>query len=125
VWTYVPSAHKSEHHDQHAPQLLLLCDCDGSNGNRLHLFKEELCYLLQLLNQLARRAVRPAMALIERRARRVLLGQLFHGRQQFGLCDASPKTSERFGGFSCIGAARSASRAAVGWLMARQVFVAS
>jgi hypothetical protein len=29
----------------HAPRLLLLCDCGGSNGNRQHLFKEELCYL--------------------------------------------------------------------------------
>jgi hypothetical protein len=27
------------------PRLLLLCDCGGCNGNRLHLFKEELCYL--------------------------------------------------------------------------------
>jgi hypothetical protein len=29
----------------YAPRLLLLCDCGGSNGNRLHVFKEELCYL--------------------------------------------------------------------------------
>src|SRR5215211_831928 len=28
-----------------APRLLLLCDCGGSNGNRQHRFKEELCYL--------------------------------------------------------------------------------
>lgn len=28
-----------------APRLLLLCDCGGSNGNRQHVFKEELCYL--------------------------------------------------------------------------------
>lgn len=28
-----------------APQLLLLCDCGGSNGRRQHRFKEELCYL--------------------------------------------------------------------------------
>ena len=28
-----------------APQLLLLCDCGGSNGYRQHRFKEELCYL--------------------------------------------------------------------------------
>ena len=28
-----------------APQLLLLCDCGGSNGHRQHRFKEELCYL--------------------------------------------------------------------------------
>lgn len=26
-------------------RLLLLCDCGGSNGNRQHRFKEELCYL--------------------------------------------------------------------------------
>jgi hypothetical protein len=26
-------------------QLLLLCDCGGSNGHRQHRFKEELCYL--------------------------------------------------------------------------------
>lgn len=32
-------------HYWHAPRLLLLCDCGGSNGNRQHLFKEELCYL--------------------------------------------------------------------------------
>jgi DDE family transposase len=32
-------------HYWYAPRLLLLCDCGGSNGNRLHLFKEELCYL--------------------------------------------------------------------------------
>ena len=32
-------------HYEHAPRLLLLCDCGGSNGNRQHLFKEELCYL--------------------------------------------------------------------------------
>ena len=32
-------------HYQYAPRLLLLCDCGGSNGNRQHLFKEELCYL--------------------------------------------------------------------------------
>lgn len=32
-------------HYAYAPQLLLLCDCGGSNGNRQHLFKEELCYL--------------------------------------------------------------------------------
>lgn len=30
---------------QYAPRLLLLCDCGGSNGNRQHRFKEELCYL--------------------------------------------------------------------------------
>jgi hypothetical protein len=29
----------------YAPQLLLLCDCGGSNGNRQLRFKEELCYL--------------------------------------------------------------------------------
>lgn len=28
-----------------APQMLVLCDCGGSNGNRQHRFKEELCYL--------------------------------------------------------------------------------
>jgi hypothetical protein len=28
-----------------APQLLLLCDCGGSNGHRQQRFKEELCYL--------------------------------------------------------------------------------
>jgi Rhodopirellula transposase DDE domain len=32
-------------HYEHAPRLLLLCDCGGSNGNRQHVFKEELCYL--------------------------------------------------------------------------------
>lgn len=32
-------------HYRYAPRLLLLCDCGGSNGNRQHLFKEELCYL--------------------------------------------------------------------------------
>jgi hypothetical protein len=37
-------------------RLLLLCDCGGSNGNRQHRFKEELCYLardLQLDIQVA------------------------------------------------------------------------
>jgi hypothetical protein len=29
----------------YAPRLLLLCDCGGSNGNRQHRFKEELCHL--------------------------------------------------------------------------------
>jgi len=28
-----------------ATHMLVLCDCGGSNGNRQHLFKEELCYL--------------------------------------------------------------------------------
>jgi hypothetical protein len=28
-----------------APRMLVLCDCGGSNGNRQHRFKEELCYL--------------------------------------------------------------------------------
>jgi hypothetical protein len=32
-------------HYCYAPQMLLLCDCGGSNGNRQHRFKEELCYL--------------------------------------------------------------------------------
>ena len=32
---------------QDVPRLLLLCDCGGSNGNRLHRFKEELCYLAE------------------------------------------------------------------------------
>lgn len=32
-------------HHWGAPQLLLLCDCGGSNGNRQLRFKEELCYL--------------------------------------------------------------------------------
>ena len=32
-------------HYKYAPRLLLLCDCGGSNGNRQHLFKEELCSL--------------------------------------------------------------------------------
>jgi Rhodopirellula transposase DDE domain len=32
-------------HYGEAPQMLLLCDCGGSNGNRQHRFKEELCYL--------------------------------------------------------------------------------
>ncbi len=30
---------------RYAPQLLLLCDCGGSNGNRQQRFKEQLCYL--------------------------------------------------------------------------------
>lgn len=34
-----------ERHYRYAPRLLLLCDCGGSNGNRQHRFKEELCYL--------------------------------------------------------------------------------
>ena len=34
-----------ERHYRYAPRLLLLCDCGGSNGNRQHVFKEELCYL--------------------------------------------------------------------------------
>ncbi len=34
-----------QRHYAWAPRLLLLCDCGGSNGNRQHLFKEELCYL--------------------------------------------------------------------------------
>lgn len=29
----------------HAPRMLLLCDCGGSNGHRQQRFKEELCYL--------------------------------------------------------------------------------
>ena len=32
-------------HYCYAPRMLLLCDCGGSNGNRRHVFKEELCYL--------------------------------------------------------------------------------
>ena len=32
-------------HYQFAPRMLVLCDCGGSNGNRQHRFKEELCYL--------------------------------------------------------------------------------
>lgn len=32
-------------HYQFAPQMLLLCDCGGSNGNRQQRFKEELCHL--------------------------------------------------------------------------------
>lgn len=32
-------------HYWNAPRLLVLCDCGGSNGNRLHRFKEELHYL--------------------------------------------------------------------------------
>jgi hypothetical protein len=32
-------------HYFYAPCLLVLCDCGGSNGNRQHRFKEELCYL--------------------------------------------------------------------------------
>lgn len=32
-------------HYWHAPRMLLLADCGGSNGNRRHRFKEELCYL--------------------------------------------------------------------------------
>jgi hypothetical protein len=30
---------------RYAPKLLVLCDCGGSNGNRQHRFKEELCAL--------------------------------------------------------------------------------
>jgi DDE family transposase len=32
-------------HYCYAPRMLLLCDCGGSNGNRQHRFKEELCEL--------------------------------------------------------------------------------
>lgn len=32
-------------HYWYAPQMLVLCDCGGSNGNRQHRFKEELCSL--------------------------------------------------------------------------------
>ncbi len=32
-------------HYQYAPRMLVLADCGGSNGYRLHLFKEELCLL--------------------------------------------------------------------------------
>jgi hypothetical protein len=32
-------------HYRYSPRLLLLCDCGGSNGNRQHRFKEELCEL--------------------------------------------------------------------------------
>ena len=32
-------------HYWYAPQMLVLCDCGGSNGNRQQRFKEELCYL--------------------------------------------------------------------------------
>lgn len=32
-------------HYWHVPRLLVLCDCGGSNGHRLHRFKEELHYL--------------------------------------------------------------------------------
>jgi hypothetical protein len=34
-------------HYWYAPQLLILCDCGGSNGYRLHRFKEELHYLAE------------------------------------------------------------------------------
>jgi hypothetical protein len=34
-------------HYLYAPRILLLCDCGGSNGNRQHRFKEELCYLAE------------------------------------------------------------------------------
>jgi hypothetical protein len=34
-----------EQHYWHAPRMLLLCDCGGSNGNRHWRFKEELCRL--------------------------------------------------------------------------------
>jgi len=30
---------------EHAPSVLVLCDCGGSNGRRLHRFKEDLCEL--------------------------------------------------------------------------------
>jgi hypothetical protein len=33
------------HHYWLARRMLVLCDCGGSNGNRQHRFKEELCYL--------------------------------------------------------------------------------
>lgn len=36
---------RGQKHYCHAPRLLLLCDCGGSNGYRQHRFKEELCYL--------------------------------------------------------------------------------
>jgi hypothetical protein len=34
-----------------APRLLVLCDCGGSNGNRHHRFKEDLCELATRLNR--------------------------------------------------------------------------
>jgi hypothetical protein len=34
-----------QRHYAGAPGMLVLCDCGGSNGNRQHRFKEELCYL--------------------------------------------------------------------------------
>jgi hypothetical protein len=34
-------------HYWYAPQMLILCDCGGSNGYRLHRFKEELHYLAE------------------------------------------------------------------------------
>lgn len=34
-----------QEHYWYAPKLLLLCDCGGSNGNRQHRFKQELCEL--------------------------------------------------------------------------------
>ena len=49
-------------HYWHAPRLLLLCDCGGSNGNRQQRFKEELCYLACDLQMRHRKwpTIRPA-----------------------------------------------------------------
>ena len=43
IWTWWEEV--GSRHYQHAPKLLLLCDCGGSNGYRLHRFKEDLCNL--------------------------------------------------------------------------------
>lgn len=43
VWRWWQRLGKRSYH--YAPRLLVLCDCGGSNGNRQHRFKEELCYL--------------------------------------------------------------------------------
>jgi hypothetical protein len=43
IWTWWERS--GSRHYQHAPKLLLLCDCGGSNGYRQHRFKEDLCKL--------------------------------------------------------------------------------
>lgn len=43
IWRWWQRLGRREY--QWAPQMLVLCDCGGSNGNRQHAFKEELCYL--------------------------------------------------------------------------------
>jgi len=40
-----------QHHHDHADRILLLCDCGGSNGYRLHRFKQDLCALATRLDR--------------------------------------------------------------------------